>query len=530
MAESATETGTAVAPEREGRTSRRDVPTRLPPHSGEAEAGVLGCCLLSPEECIARCVEGFRGLEEPFYDLRHQTIYGAMVDLHGRHVPVDAIVLQQWLKDRGLLEDCGGIGYLAELPDKTPSASNLAYYLDIVREKYVLRRVIATATESVAKAYEFTGRADELLASIGGGFEELSGLLMHRRELTIQEVLRDKVIPRLEEHYTRGKQQLSGLSTGLAYLDKIVQGIQENYYFVVAARPGDGKTSWAMNLTERLSGQGLPVGVFTLEMTDESLAKRLLFSVSDVELGQFSQGFATEQDWQRLVVGASKLAQQKIYLDAEADQTMDVIAAKARRWVREYGIKLFVLDYLQLLDDDSEKYRNDRVQALRRISKKIVSLKNTLKVPWLVLAQMNRNIETADVRRPPVLSDLKECGAIEQDADVVGFLYKPLKAEEAEEDAEKIRAAMDAKGNKDKTTWPRRVNMAVVKHRYGPTGKAKMLFLKNRCRFLDWREWELANQVVDYGKGERRSANTLEGRTDEPRGEQMPPPPEEDLL
>lgn len=318
---------------------------------------------------------------------------------------------------------------------------------------------------------------------------------------------------------------MRGLSTGLTYADKIVRGIRPNYYYVVAARPGDGKTSWAMNVVEHTAAQGLPVGVFTLEMTADSLATRLLFSVADVDSGAFEQGMAAKADFYKLSAGAAALASRNIYLDAEPDQTIEMIAAKARRWVKDYGIKLFVLDYLQLLDDDSEKYRNDRVQALRRISKKIVSLKNKLNVPWLVLAQMNRNIETAETKRAPVLSDLKECGAIEQDADVVMFLYSPLKIElmgtqpllpEFQDVAEgklewnhrdAIAAVMDKEGKTKRDDWPRRVNASFVKNRYGPTGMAQLLFQSNRCRFKDWRDWIVAKGLVAMGKGERESAN-----------------------
>jgi replicative DNA helicase len=183
--------------------------------------------------------------------------------------------------------------------------------------------------------------------------------------------------------------------------------------------------------------------------------------------------------------------------------------------VKDYGIKLFVLDYLQLLDEDDPRGRQDRVQALRRISKRIVALKNKLNVPWLVLAQMNRNIETSEVKRAPVLSDLKECGAIEQDADVVMFLYPPLKVEleqkmpDGSETNHKdlIAEAMANAGITKRDDWPRRVNAAVAKNRYGPVGTVQMLFQSNRCRFHDWRDWATAKGVLNYGKGERENAN-----------------------
>lgn len=517
---------------------------RLPPFAAEAEAALLGAVLCAPEraaEVLDRLLER-RVTPEWFYDLRHQKVWLAMAELHAKHdVPVDTVTLQQRLQDAGQLAELGGVGFLAKLPEAAPGWSTFAYYADIVRQKFILRRLIAVCTDLVGQAYEFhEPKIDPLLAEAEHQIESLSGQLMERRERHIKDVLQRDVIPQLEEHYTRGSQRLRGLSTHLTYLDKIVRGIRPNYYYVVAARPGDGKTSWAMNLVEATAAAGLPVGVFTLEMTDDSLTTRLLFSVSDVSSGNFEQGFATEKDFEKLILGASKLGAKNIYLDAEPDQTIEMIAAKARRMAKEYGIKLFVLDYLQLLDDDSEKYRNDRVQALRRISKKIVSLKNKLNIPWLVLAQMNRNIETSETKRPPVLSDLKECGAIEQDADVVMFLSRPLRIEKEFKDKE--LAQLERNGIKlngqtvtthdqavefvmlreqveDKMDWPKCVNAIVAKNRYGPTGTAQLLFQKNRCRFLDLRDWFTAKGVLEYGKGERAAKN--------PQAE-LPDPPEMD--
>lgn len=486
---------------------------RLPPHALKAEAGMLACVLQSPGDILNSLAE--RRVEpEWFYDLRHREVFQGMMHLHSRReVPVDIITLQEHLKDTGKLEQVGGARFLGELADASPSPANLPYYLDIVRDKFVMRRLIQTCSLMIGRIYEYEGAVDKLLAEAEHEIELLSGALMVRKESHIKQVLVEKVIPQLEEHYTRGKQRMRGLSTGLTYLDKVVRGIRPNYYYVVAARPGDGKTSWAMNLVEHLSSQGVPVGVFTLEMTDDSLAMRLLFSVADVESGDFEQGYASTLDFEKLTRATAKLSSYEIYLDPDPDQTIEMIAAKARRWVKEYGIKLFVLDYIQLLDDDGAR-SNDRVQTLRKISKKIVSLKNKLNVPWLVLAQMNRNIETADVRRAPVLSDLKECGAIEQDSDVVMFLYPPLKIELGDKIVEDHKAAieqvMDKEEIKNPMHWPRRVNAAIAKNRYGPTGMAQLLFQKNRCRFLDWHDWVLAKGIAQYGSGERRSANPVE--------------------
>lgn len=488
---------------------------RLPPHALEAEQGTLGCVLA--DGAMMNALLEKRAGAEWFYDLRHQNIFKAMQDLHSRRdVPIDVITVQQRLKDDGCLEECGGIAYLNEMQDRVPSASNLMYYLAMVREKFVLRRLLAVCTEIGQRVYESQGPVDQLLAAATDDVGQVADVLMERKEVHIKQVLLNQVIPQLEEHYTRGKQKLRGLPTGFTYLDKVVRGIRPNYYYVVAARPGDGKTSFAMNLVTETAKNVGPVAVFTLEMTEDSLTTRLLFSVADVDSGAFEQGYATKDDFQRLTAGTAKLAAMNIYLDSDPEQTIDMIAAKARRMVADYGIKLFVLDYLQLLDEDDPKHgRPDRVQQLRRISKRIVALKNKLKVPWLVLAQMNRNIETSETKRVPVLSDLKECGAIEQDADVVMFLYAPLKIEleqklpsgEVTTHRDMIAEHMAARGVTKRDDWPRRVNAVVAKNRYGPVGTVQLLFQSNRCQFHDWRDWATARSIFNYGKGERESAN-----------------------
>lgn len=484
--------------------------------------GVLGCVLT--EGALVNGLAEKRVTLEWFYDLRHQRIYDAMRDLHSRRdVPVDLLTVRQRLKDAGELEQIGDAQYLNALQDSVTSTANLSYYLDILREKFITRQLLAACGKISLRAYEHDGKVDALLGEALHEVESLSGLLMEKKESHIKRVLLDQVIPQLEEHYTRGKQKLRGLATGFTYLDKVVRGIRPNYYFVIAARPGDGKTSIAMNLVEQTARNVGPVAVFTLEMTADSLSTRLLFSVADVDSGAFEQGYATKQDFERLTAGTAKLAAMDIYLDPDPEQTMDMIAAKARRMVKDYGIKLFVLDYLQLLDEDDPKFgRPDRVQALRRISKRIVALKNKLNVPWLVLAQMNRNIETSEVKRAPVLSDLKECGAIEQDADVVMFLYPPLKVELEQKmpdgsvttHKELIAEAMAKAGITKRDDWPRRVNAAVAKNRYGPVGMVQLLFQSNRCRFHDWRDWATAKGLLKYGVGERENANPEENRSE----------------
>lgn len=516
---------------------------RLPPHSVEAEQGVLGCILLSPADCLCICIERFKAGSLTFYDQRHQEIYGALVEMHDAGRNIDFITLQQMLKDRNILEGVGGLSYLASLPDKVPSAANLEYYLDIVREKFVLRRMISTCTEIVGRAYEFQGDADKLLDEVERDLGELTESETAGTEVHIKEVMRG-LIPVLEKHYSRGSTQLDGLPTGPPgnYFDKLLGGIKPTDYIVLGGRPGSGKTSAVLNTVEFLTGdyvwweetgefhpleegeekpkpvmrrkQGVPVCIFSIEMTKESLGMRMLFSRAGVDMAQWKQGFRHKNDDAKLAKALSELAKSNIFIDDSSAQTMGQIAAKARRMARQHGIKLFVLDYLQLVEHDGGNGM-DRQKELTKISRKIMALKKQLQVPWIVLAQMNRDIEKSERERKPVMSDLKDCGAIEQDCDVLLFTYKTPRLEvdmrpgsskgnpEGDGPSDKeIIADVAAKQNWEWSRVPYRVDFIVVKNRYGPQGAAKLVFLKNLCRFEDWHQWKVRHGVEGTKQGE----------------------------
>lgn len=531
-----------------GKRLKAETSDRLPPHAPEAEQGVLGCVLLAPEDSLNALAER-RVTPEWFYDLRHQLVFQAMQALREAQQPVDLISVAQRLKDWSRLEEIGGTAYLNELQDTTPSAANLPHYADIVKEKRLARQLIAICTEAVAAAYEPTDEPmEKRVLAAEANLAKLTETNATATEKTLKEVILGVIQDMEDHHYTRGSAQLRGLPTGPAgnYLDKTLLGIREDFYFVLAGRPGDGKTSLALNIVEHLAlnyewrqptgnllrneetgkdyaetvpKKGIPIGVFSLEMSEQSLGYRLLFGNADIDSGEYNSGYAAKEDMlhaeaeatTKLTLAAGRLCRGQVIIDDASGQSIGQIAAKARRWAKQYGIKLFVLDYLQLLDGDNPR-DEDRVR-LAKISKKIVALKKQLKIPWIVLAQMNRNIETSEAKRVPVLSDLKDCGAIEQDADVVVFLYKPDRKalefvpEGGESDNQILKRVC---ASWDWSKRPARVNAFVAKHRYGPTGKVELLFQKNLCRYEDWHMWKVKHAGEGLKAGERQSVMSPE--------------------
>src|SRR3954470_7312205 len=420
------------APKRSRRSENADPSKvdRLPPHSIEAEQGVLGCILLSPHECMGETIEKFKQGAEVFYDLRHRVIYEVLAEMYDKKEGIDLITFGQRLKDRQQLEAVGGLVYLSSLPDAVPSAANLSYYVEIVREKYILRRMIQACTEVVGRVYDHEGEVDGLLDEVERDILQISEARVENTSNTMKELVR-KSITTIEQYHQR-QGAVTGVGTGFLDLDKMTSGFHEGEMIVVAARPSMGKTSFAMNIAEHVAiDLRLPVGVFSLEMTAESLVLRMLCSRSRVNLRNIRDGFLAERDFPKLTGAAGKLANSPLFIDDTPGFSILQLRAKARRMYQQHGIKLFVVDYLQLLNASSQKIDN-RQQEIAQISNGIKALAKELNVPVIVLAQLNRELEK-DKNRKPRLSDLRESGAIEQDADLVGLLYK-VESKDAEED------------------------------------------------------------------------------------------------
>jgi replicative DNA helicase len=441
---------------------------RLPPHSIECEQGVLGCALLDPNQCIGECIEKLKDDgKEAFYDLRHQTIYEMLAEMFNTRQAIDVITVQQRLKDKQLLEQVGGIAYLSQLQDAVPSAANLSYYLDHVREKFLLRKMIQTCTEVVGRVYDYEGEVDALLDEVERDVLRISESRAQGSALTTKDLV-NKAIGTIENFFSR-KGTLTGLATGFTDLDRITDGLHGSEMIVVAARPSMGKTSLAMNIVEHVVLEDkLPVAVFSLEMSAEALVLRMMCSIARVNLRSIREGFMSESDFPKLTSAAGRLANAPLFIDDSAGLSILQLRARARRLHQMHGVKLFVVDYLQLLHSTARRSQENRQQEISDISSGIKALAKELKAPVLVLSQLNRELER-DKSRKPRLSDLRESGAIEQDADLVGLLYKP-------------NAGEDDDGNTEEADGVP-INLLIAKQRNGPTGDINLTFLKSYTRF-----------------------------------------------
>ena len=439
---------------------------RLPPHSPEAEQGVLGCILLSPNECMGECITTFKDGADAFYDLRHQTVFSALMEMYDAREAIDIITLQQRLKDKQLLEQVGGIAYLSSLPDTVPSSANLAYYSEIVQEKHLLRKMIQVCTGVVSRVYDHEGEVDALLDEVERDVLRISESRAQGQVATIKDLVNEAITTIESFHQRQG--MLTGVGTGFTDLDKMTSGLHGGEMVVIAARPSMGKTSLAMNIAEHVAiDLRLPVGVFSLEMTSASLVLRMLCSRSRVNLRSIREGFLAERDFPKLTSAAGKLASAPLFIDDSGGLSIIQLRAKARRMHQQYGIKLFVIDYLQLLHSTARRAEN-RQQEIADISSGIKSLAKELDVPIIVLSQLNRELEK-DKNRKPRMSDLRESGSIEQDADVIGLLYKPS----AEDEESAVQQEQEAQP----------VNLLIAKQRNGPTGDVHLTFLKSFTRF-----------------------------------------------
>ena len=431
---------------------------RIPPQSLDAEQSVLGGILLD-NGALDRVIELIG--PDDFYREAHRKIYRAMVSLSERSEPADLITLSETLRSRGELEVVGGAGYLAELTERVPTAANVGHHARIVREKAILRSLITAATEIATRGFESPDDVSDVLDRAEQLILGISDRQVKPAFVRIDDLLTDTI--RTIERLFEQKEAVTGVSTGFADLDAMTAGLQPSDLIIIAGRPSMGKTAFCLNIAANAAMKDVGVAVFSLEMAKEQLAMRMLCSEARVDLARVRTGHLTDREFPKLAMAAGRLADAPIYIDDTPALSVLELRAKARRLKRDPASKLglVVVDYLQLMR--SHEGKDSREQEISEISRSLKALAKELHVPVIALSQLNRQVES---RSPPVprLADLRESGAIEQDADVIAFIYR----EEAYvEDTDKKGVA----------------EIIVAKQRNGPVGKCELTFLREFTRF-----------------------------------------------
>ena len=436
---------------------------KVPPQSVEAEQSVLGGLMLDGQawDRIADKITA-----DDFYRKEHRLIFtaiGALVEASG---PADVITVSEWLEKNNELQNTGGLAYLASLANNTPSAANIGAYANIVRERAILRNLIHTATRISTGAYSPEGRsAADILDFAERSIFEISEQGAHRRGgFAPIKTLLTKAVDRIDTLF-RSESAITGVSTGFKDLDDMTSGLQPGDLVIVAGRPSMGKTSLAMNIAENTAvGSKLPVAIFSMEMPGEQLAMRMMASLGRINAHKVRTGKLEDDDWPRLTHAIGMLAEAPMFIDDTPALTPLELRTRARRLKREHGLGLIVVDYLQLMQ--APESSENRATEISGITRSLKGLAKELGVPVVALSQLNRSLEQRPNKRP-VMSDLRESGAIEQDADVIFFIYRD---EVYNEDSQ------------DKGT----AEIIIGKQRNGPTGKVKLTFLGEYTRFENY--------------------------------------------
>ena len=430
-------------------------PQRVPPQNIEAEEAVIGSMLIDQSAVIA-------ALEmltpDDFYKENHRIIFKAMAEIADRMEPVDLVTLTDTLRAQGVLDQIGGAAELARLANFVPTAANVEYYAKIVAEKALLRRLIGAATQIAATAYDSQYEVDEILDMA----EETIFRIAQRRTQQGYVQLKDVLVETMEklEYLASNRGDVIGLPSGLSDLDSLTLGFQPSDLIILAARPSVGKTSLGLNIARNAAIKtGSTVVIFSLEMSREQVAQRLLCSEAAINSQKLRSGFISGDDeWRRLSIALGRLGEAKIFIDDTPGISVMELRAKARRIKAEHGLGLIVIDYLQLMRG---RKAENRQQEISEISRSLKGVASELDVPVIAMSQLSRAVEQRQDRRP-MLSDLRESGAIEQDADVVMFLYTDPELEQNNA-----------------------IELIIAKQRNGPTGSIKLFFSREICRFGD---------------------------------------------
>jgi replicative DNA helicase len=439
---------------------------RVLPNSLDAEMAVLGAMLLSPAEAGSQVRE--RLSENHFYYAAHQVIFREIAVLQDAMQAIDLITLTQRLQDKNQLEEIGGPVYLSDLVTRVPTTANVEQYIDIVWEKHLLRQLIGAAHDVIARSFEQQDDVKTWIDEVEQQIFEITAEKTATGARPVRDMIKDAMASIEKLYDQRGA--ISGIPTGFRELDRMTSGLHNGQMIVIAARPSMGKTALAMNIAENCAiDHNIPVGVFSLEMSSEELVKRMLCSKAKVNLRKIRDGFLSERDFHPLTTAASQLMKAPLFIDDSAGLSINQVRARARRLKQQHDIRLLIIDYMQLMRAPSRRADLSRQVEIADISAGVKALSKELKIPIIILSQLNRQPEAREGGRPR-LSDLRESGAIEQDADVVGLLVRPevYAEEEGDKAAEKGKAVL-----------------VIAKQRNGPTGEVNLTFLSEYTRFED---------------------------------------------
>jgi len=446
---------------------------KLPPQNIEAEQFILGAILID-NSALTTALELLT--HEDFYKDSHKKIFMAMTELFNKNEPIDIITMTDYLRRMNDLETVGGSQYLTSLVTMVPTSANIKYHSMIAREKAMLRGLLRSVTDIAGNVYESEMDAEELVDYAEKTIFDISDKRIKTSFVTMKEVIKDS-FKMIEQLYDK-KEAITGISSGFKALDELTTGFQKSDLIIIGGRPSMGKTAFSLNIAQHV-GVNLkePVAIFSLEMSKEQLAFRMLCSEAMVDSNSIRKGFIKKQDWHELTGAAGKLAEAPIFIDDSSGITILEMRAKARRLKAEHRLSLVIVDYLQLMRGRGNFER--REQEISEISRSLKALAKELSIPVIALSQLNRGVETRTGNKKPTLADLRESGAIEQDADVIIFLYR------------------DEVYNKDKMENKGKAEIIVSKQRNGPTGEIPLTFLSNCTRFLDYtdREYQDAEDV-----------------------------------
>lgn len=442
---------------------------KIPPQNIEAEQSVLGGILIE-NTAINKVLEILS--PEDFYRDAHRKIFSAMIELSERDEPADLITLTNELRKRDQLTSAGGASYLASLIDSVPTAANIEYYAKIVKEKALLRRLIETSTEIITQCYEDRGDIESFLDDAEKSIFEISEKRIKPAFYPVREVVKEsfKTIERLYEK----KELVTGIPSGFKELDQRTAGFQPSDLIIVAGRPSMGKTALCLNIAQYVAiEKRIPVAIFSLEMSKEQLVIRMLCSEAGVEGTRLRTGFLHESDWPKLTLAAGTLSDAPIFIDDTAALSVLELRAKARRLKAENGLGMIIIDYLQLMKGRSRV--ESRQQEISEISRSLKALAKELSIPLIAVSQLSRKTEERRDLRPQ-LSDLRESGAIEQDADLILFIYRDEVYNRSEDNPNRGKA-----------------EIIIGKQRNGPTGKIELAFLDKITTFKDLYKGEVEN-------------------------------------